>query len=257
MRRLRAIRPGRARARARGRGRAGDRAVPGDAAALRALRRARRGHRPRAAARRGRAARRARAEAAAHRLERRDVAAPVAAHRRPRRERRPSTTCTPTSPCPADEDIVLGTGEYGAPFVSFVGARQGLRRPVPPGEVLDGRPDPPAQLREHRNQNRRSRDPLPRDRHLRGQGRAASPGQLRRRHRLRATTRSEAARSWMDAGARFLHVVDLDGARHGSPRSLHHLERIKTRAGRARSSTAAACARCRRCATRCARGPTA
>jgi phosphoribosylformimino-5-aminoimidazole carboxamide ribotide isomerase len=37
----------------------------------------------------------------------------------------------------------------------------------------------------------------------------------------------EAARSWLDAGARFLHVVDLDGARHGSPRSLHHLESIK------------------------------
>ena len=31
--------------------------------------------------------------------------------------------------------------------------RQDLRRPVPPGEVLDGRPDPPTQLREHRNQN--------------------------------------------------------------------------------------------------------
>ncbi len=35
----------------------------------------------------------------------------------------------------------------------------------------------------------------------------------------------------MDAGARFLHVVDLDGARHGSPRSLHHLERIKRELG--------------------------
>ena len=41
----------------------------------------------------------------------------------------------------------------------------------------------------------------------------------------------EAARSWMDAGARFLHVVDLDGARHGAPRSLHHLERIKRELG--------------------------
>ena len=41
----------------------------------------------------------------------------------------------------------------------------------------------------------------------------------------------EAARSWVDAGARFLHVVDLDGARHGSPRSLHHLERIKRELG--------------------------
>jgi phosphoribosylformimino-5-aminoimidazole carboxamide ribotide isomerase len=36
----------------------------------------------------------------------------------------------------------------------------------------------------------------------------------------------EAAKSWVDAGARFLHVVDLDGARHGEPRSLDHLRRI-------------------------------
>ena len=36
----------------------------------------------------------------------------------------------------------------------------------------------------------------------------------------------EAARAWVEAGARFLHVVDLDGARTGSPKSLDHLERI-------------------------------
>jgi phosphoribosylformimino-5-aminoimidazole carboxamide ribotide isomerase len=36
----------------------------------------------------------------------------------------------------------------------------------------------------------------------------------------------EAARSWVDAGARFLHVVDLDGARAGEPRALDHLRRI-------------------------------
>jgi phosphoribosylformimino-5-aminoimidazole carboxamide ribotide isomerase len=36
----------------------------------------------------------------------------------------------------------------------------------------------------------------------------------------------EAARSWAEAGARFLHVVDLDGAREGRPASLPHLERI-------------------------------
>jgi phosphoribosylformimino-5-aminoimidazole carboxamide ribotide isomerase len=35
-----------------------------------------------------------------------------------------------------------------------------------------------------------------------------------------------AARAWVDAGARFLHVVDLDGARTGSPKSLGHLEQI-------------------------------
>jgi phosphoribosylformimino-5-aminoimidazole carboxamide ribotide isomerase len=36
----------------------------------------------------------------------------------------------------------------------------------------------------------------------------------------------EAARAWVEAGARWLHVVDLDGARSGSPKSIDHLERI-------------------------------
>jgi phosphoribosylformimino-5-aminoimidazole carboxamide ribotide isomerase len=36
----------------------------------------------------------------------------------------------------------------------------------------------------------------------------------------------EAARAWVNEGARFLHVVDLDGARTGSPKSIEHLERI-------------------------------
>jgi len=36
----------------------------------------------------------------------------------------------------------------------------------------------------------------------------------------------EAARSFAEAGARFLHVVDLDGAREGEPVNLHHVERI-------------------------------
>ena len=36
----------------------------------------------------------------------------------------------------------------------------------------------------------------------------------------------EAAKAWVEAGARFLHVVDLDGARTGTPQNLHHVERI-------------------------------
>ena len=36
----------------------------------------------------------------------------------------------------------------------------------------------------------------------------------------------EAARTWVEEGARFLHVVDLDGAREGRPVNLDHLERI-------------------------------
>ena len=41
----------------------------------------------------------------------------------------------------------------------------------------------------------------------------------------------DAARSWVDAGARFLHVVDLDGARSGEPKSLDHLRRIVAETG--------------------------
>ena len=36
----------------------------------------------------------------------------------------------------------------------------------------------------------------------------------------------EAARSFVGAGARYLHVVDLDGARDGAPANLDHLRRI-------------------------------
>jgi phosphoribosylformimino-5-aminoimidazole carboxamide ribotide isomerase len=36
----------------------------------------------------------------------------------------------------------------------------------------------------------------------------------------------EAARRWVQQGARALHVVDLDGARTGSPANLEHVERI-------------------------------
>lgn len=38
----------------------------------------------------------------------------------------------------------------------------------------------------------------------------------------------EAARRWVDAGARALHVVDLDGAKTGKPANLGHVERIAT-----------------------------
>jgi phosphoribosylformimino-5-aminoimidazole carboxamide ribotide isomerase len=35
-----------------------------------------------------------------------------------------------------------------------------------------------------------------------------------------------AARRWVDGGARWLHVVDLDGARAGEPKNLEHVRRI-------------------------------
>jgi len=41
----------------------------------------------------------------------------------------------------------------------------------------------------------------------------------------------EAARAWVDAGARYLHMVDLDGARTGSPQNLDHLARVVAELG--------------------------
>ena len=36
----------------------------------------------------------------------------------------------------------------------------------------------------------------------------------------------EAARAWVEAGARFLHIVDLDGAKSGEPANLEHVAAI-------------------------------
>lgn len=41
----------------------------------------------------------------------------------------------------------------------------------------------------------------------------------------------EAARRWKAEGARWLHVVDLDGAREGRPRNLEHVRRIVAAVG--------------------------
>ena len=45
------------------------------------------------------------------------------------------------------------------------------------------------------------------------------------------TDPTDAARRWVDAGARWLHVVDLDGARSGAPVNLRHVERIARESG--------------------------
>ncbi|MCL2418051.1 MAG: 1-(5-phosphoribosyl)-5-[(5-phosphoribosylamino)methylideneamino]imidazole-4-carboxamide isomerase [Conexibacteraceae bacterium] len=41
----------------------------------------------------------------------------------------------------------------------------------------------------------------------------------------------DAAKRWVDAGARALHVVDLDGARTGKPANVAHIERIASSLG--------------------------
>ena len=53
----------------------------------------------------------------------------------------------------------------------------------------------------------------------------------------------EAAQSWVDAGARYLHVVDLDGAKDGRAAVDRAPAPDRARAPACRSSTAAGCAR--------------
>ena len=51
------------------------------------------------------------------------------------------------------------------------------------------------------------------------------------RETVYADTPLAAARAWVEAGASHLHVVDLDGAREGQPRSLGHLREIVEQLG--------------------------
>src|SRR5204863_4369270 len=96
-----------------------------------------------------------------------------------------------------------------------------LRGSVPPGEVRPGRPAPAEELRARL----RRMILLPavdiRD------GKAVRLRQGRfEDETVYADDPLEAARSFVEAGARFLHVVDLDGARAGEPANLEHLRRI-------------------------------
>ena len=75
------------------------------------------------------------------------------------------------------------------------------------------------------------RDPLPGDRHPRRQGRAAASRATTSDETVYDDDPLEAARSWVEAGARFLHVVDLDGARAGEPRQPRAPARGSRRAG--------------------------
>ena len=69
-------------------------------------------------------------------------------------------------------------------------------------------------------------DPLPGDRHPRRQGRQPDPGRLRAARRPTTTILWSRLAAGSDGGARWLHVVDLDGARAGEPVNLEHVRRI-------------------------------
>ena len=165
------------------------------------------------------------AAAAAHRLEPR--ARSSANRRSPRASARPrpSTTCTP-SPAARGRRGRGGRERVRRALRLDRRARQRHGRPVPPREVL-----------ERRSADARnfaalaavpSHDPLPGDRHHGWPGRPPGRGEVRGLHDLpRRPARGRPA--WLDAGARYLHVVDLDGARSGAPKSLDHLRRIVSR----------------------------
>ena len=137
------------------------------------------------------------------------------------------TTCTRSRPDPAHAEVVLGTAHYGSEFVSAVEPRQRLRRPVPPREVERARPRAAAQLRALSARRRMIFLPAI---DIRG-------GKAVRLEKGDFDTETvyvddplEAARTWVEAGARSLHVVDLDGAREGEPLNLEHLRRDHRRA---------------------------
>ncbi len=58
----------------------------------------------------------------------------------------------------------------------------------------------------------------------------------------------DAAKRWVDAGARALHVVDLDGARTGLPANVAHIARIAEHLSGSPCRLAVGCARSSRCA---------
>ena len=66
----------------------------------------------------------------------------------------------------------------------------------------------------------------------------------------------DAARRWVEEGARFLHVVDLDGARRGEPAEPRPPARGSSRAG-VPVQYGGGLRSLPRCATRCGRAPSA
>ena len=128
-------------------------------------------------------------------------------------------------PTPAD---TLGTADYGSEFVSAVerepvyGVQFHPEKSGPDGLRLLGnftgicglgRPQPCRMIL------------LPAIDIRDGKAVRLRAGRLRRRDRLRGRPARGGA-SFVEAGARFLHVVDLDGAREGQPVNLDHLRRI-------------------------------
>ena len=142
----------------------------------------------------------------------------------------------------ADAGDVVGAGEYGELVrvrSSSAGACTGVQF-HPEKSSRDGLA-PAAQLR--RPARGAARDPLSGDRHLRGAGAVRLVQGRFEDQTVYADDPLAAAKRWVRAGARFLHVVDLDGAGWVS-RSRSGICGGSRGRRACPCSTAAGCARC-------------
>src|SRR5204863_576561 len=100
---------------------------------------------------------------------------------------------------------------------------------VPPGEVLRARAAAARELHRHLRAHRSRRRVIlyPAVDISEGQAVRLVQGHFNEKT-VYQDSPLEAARAWVEAGARFLHIVDLDGAKSGEPKSLAHLEEITT-----------------------------
>ena len=145
---------------------------------------------------------------------------------------------------PHDSDVVIGSTEYGVRFVAAVQSGNVYAVQFHPEKSSTMGLHAARQLRPTRREEPLD-DRLSRDRHPRRAGRAPRAGRLRPRHRLQRGPRRAGARV-RRAGAEWIHVVDLDGARDGVPGNIDVIERIARETGARRRGRAAASARSRR-----------
>ena len=178
----------------------------------------------------------------------------------------PSTTCTRFAPVPARRAGRARRPPSTARRSSAPSQRGSLlRRAVSPREVLRRGPAPARQLRAHLHRRERARRPASR-RQVRlypaidilgGNAVRLVQGRLRREEGLRRGPAVGRARAGCEAGAEYLHVVDLDGAKSGRAGQPRAAAARSPRERACRCSTAAGCARRRRSPRRSTRAPRA
>ena len=132
------------------------------------------------------------------------------------------------APRPANGEDVLGTAVYGTEFASVVARHNVYGAQFHPEKSGPDGLRPAGQLR--RAVRRGGMILLPAVDIRDGKAVRLRQGYFDQ-ETVYADDPLEAARSFVEAGARYLHVVDLDGARDGEPANLDHLGRIARDAG--------------------------